>query len=257
MTHLFLSDVHLGAFDESTNSKIEQSLLALINYCLEHSIQMHVLGDLFDYWMEFGTKIPDLGSNLLTSFSEYNQRFKPVTFITGNHDYWTEGYFEELGFDVQSEYSQIADNDVKIFMHHGDGLKDPKFRLPRPFFHKILRHPLFVRFYKWILSPDVGLEIMRQFSSQSRSNPSDDPERLNQWSKSFLKETNYQYIISGHDHHPRVETFPFGTYINLGTFYGDKTVGIYTNGECRLVKWDEKNRTFTPFKSDLKTSNER
>ncbi|WP_069130982.1 UDP-2,3-diacylglucosamine diphosphatase [Rhodohalobacter halophilus] len=252
MTHLFLSDVHLGAFTPEVNRELELQLISLVEYCSENSIQVHILGDLFDYWMEFGAIKPKLGESLLESLKHYNHHVKPATYITGNHDNWTEGYFSSAGFDLIEEYKVIEADTNKLFIHHGDGLKDSRFNLPRPLFHRLLRHPLFVRFYKFIFSPETGIDIMKQFSAFSRNNPSDDPKRLNSWATSFLKETDYRYVISGHDHHARVETFPFGTYINLGTFYGDKTVAIYTNGECNLVRWDAENRTFTPFKSDYK-----
>lgn len=248
MTHLFLSDVHLGAFTSEFNKQLERELISLIEYCTHNSIHIHVLGDLFDYWMEFGDIVPDLGKNLLSAFSEYNSEVLPATYITGNHDNWTEGYFESIGFNIFDEYKELFETEKKIFLLHGDGLKDPKFELPRPFFHRLLRHPVFVRLYKKLLSADAGIDLMRQFSTYSRDNPSDDPQRLSNWARYFLKENDYQFIIAGHDHHPRVETFSFGTYINLGTFYADKTVGLYTNGDCNLVRWDADSNTFIPFK---------
>ncbi|HBQ60690.1 MAG TPA: UDP-2,3-diacylglucosamine diphosphatase, partial [Balneolaceae bacterium] len=54
--HIFLSDVHLGAFSAKTNKQIEEDLLALIEYCKQRHIELHILGDLFDYWMEFPEK---------------------------------------------------------------------------------------------------------------------------------------------------------------------------------------------------------
>jgi len=59
-----------------------------------------------------------------------------------------------------------------------------------------------------------------------------------------LKESDYDYVICGHDHLPRVETFSFGTYINLGTFFKDKTVALYTNKGIELVRWNADDRRF-------------
>lgn len=252
MKHLFLSDVHLGAFPAHINQRIEQELISLLDFCYEQTIHIHILGDLFDYWMEFGDIIPELGKEVLKKFKWYNAHVHPITYITGNHDNWTESYFDKLGFDVQQDYKIVREEENSIFLHHGDGISDPGFDLPRPLFHRVLRHPLFIKLYKRIFTPDVGIDIMRQFSAISRDNPSDEPERLNRWSASLLHKSDYNLIISGHDHHPRVETFPFGTYINLGTFSRDKTVAYYTNGACNLVSWNAESKTLTPFNPEHK-----
>jgi len=252
MKHLFLSDVHLGAFSDQKNDRLESELIDLVRFSIEEKIQLHILGDLFDYWMEFGNEVPKIGRRLLHQFSEYNHSFRPATYITGNHDNWTQGYFEKLGFDVLTDYKSLNIDSLKVFLHHGDGLNDSKLGLERPFFHRILRHPAFTRTYQFIFGAESGIDLMRQFSSYSRNNPDQDPERLNKWSQQFLKESDYDYIICGHDHLPRVETFSFGTYINLGTFFEEKTVALYTNNGIELVRWNADERRFDNL-NDLHT----
>ncbi len=249
MKHLFLSDVHLGAFSNQKNSQIEDELIDLVLFSMEQDIHLHVLGDLFDYWMEFGTEVPKLGQRLLHHFSVYNQTCKPATYITGNHDNWTQGYFKQLGFEILNDFKSLNIDSLKVFIHHGDGLSNPEFGLKRPIYHRILRHPLFIRTYQSIYGSESGIDLMKQFSEHSRNNPDENPERLNEWSKQFLKETDYDYVICGHDHLPRMETFSFGTYINLGTFFEEKTVALYTNNRIELVKWDADNRRFNNINS--------
>ncbi|HCI69619.1 MAG TPA: hypothetical protein DHV30_03060, partial [Balneola sp.] len=93
-TSLFISDVHLGAFDTNTEKKVEQELISLINYCCKHKIKIYVLGDLFDYWMEYPKKkfIPTVGKTVIEAFQKHNTECQPTTYITGNHDNWTYGY---------------------------------------------------------------------------------------------------------------------------------------------------------------------
>ena len=50
---IFISDVHLGAFDKAKEAEVENDLITLINYCCAHKIKIYILGDLFDYWMEY------------------------------------------------------------------------------------------------------------------------------------------------------------------------------------------------------------
>ena len=51
--HLFISDIHIGAFNNSVEEQIENDLIDLVNYAIDRNAQIYILGDLFDYWMEF------------------------------------------------------------------------------------------------------------------------------------------------------------------------------------------------------------
>ncbi|PWN07427.1 UDP-2,3-diacylglucosamine diphosphatase [Rhodohalobacter mucosus] len=247
MDHLFLSDVHLGAFDDRSNRHLEQKIIALIQYCTEHSIRLHILGDLFDYWMEYPGDVPELGMELLDTLEQYNRSVYPATYILGNHDNWDRGYFTELGFGVSSDYYLFEADENRFFLHHGDGLSDPAYQLPRPLYHRIIRSIWFTRLYQALLPPDAGLHMMKSFSSMSREKTGSEPERLNQWSKNLLNSSTFDFVLSGHDHIARKETFPSGTYINPGAFFKDYTVAYYTNNEIKLVKWSADDYKLIPL----------
>ena len=68
--HVFISDVHLGAFSRDSNDNIGHELVALITHCKKEHIEINILGDLFDYWMEYPEKgfVPKLGKNVLDAF---------------------------------------------------------------------------------------------------------------------------------------------------------------------------------------------
>lgn len=252
MDHLFLSDAHIGAFDEDTNNKIESSLCNVADWCLKSNIQLHILGDLFDYWMEYESHVPELGKKILASLENYNKSARlPATFITGNHDNWTRGYFESLGFNLKEDYSIINENGISIFLHHGDGISDKTYNLNRPLLHKILRNKTFVSVYQKLLSADFGLRLMKKFSAFNRERGITNTEPLNKWSEWFLKTHEFDVVICGHDHVARVLTYPFGTYINLGTFFELQTACLYTNNGFELVKWDDGKNEFTKFEKDL------
>lgn len=246
MQHVFLSDVHFGAFSEKTEEKIEQDLFSLIEYCEENHAQLHILGDLFDYWMEYPDHVPDLGKELLSRFETYNRNNGGTTYITGNHDNWTLGHFKEKGFHVASDYVEMKIGSKKVFMHHGDGFGDGEFNLPRPVFHRLLRHKKFTNLYRKVFSAETGLHIMKTFSSVVRNRNYLNPRRLNRWSEAFLKNNPYDVVLCGHDHIPRMETFPFGTYINLGTFFHHRSLAVYNNGEFSLVIWDGGTKQLKP-----------
>lgn len=258
--HLFLSDVHLGGFAEHVNRWIEQSLIRLLDYCQTNQIKMYVLGDLFDYWMEYPRHHPELGGALRERFKAYNRHLGPTLYITGNHDNWTRTYFSEIGFDVEREYRVISLDGERVLLLHGDGTIDSKGRIRRPLPHRLLRNSRFVRLFQTLFPPETGLSIMKRFSQLNRfwgEKRGTEPSKLNKWAERTLKETQTGIIICGHDHEPRILNFPFGTYLNSGNFYIDQTVVIYNNNGFELVFWDDGERqlkTFqTPNPTDGKT----
>lgn len=252
MSHLFLSDVHIGAFEEDVDRIIQRDLISLIDYCSNRNIQIHILGDLFDYWMEYPKWHPKFGSDVLRSLQQHAKKVTPVNFIMGNHDNWTKGHFEELGFNVTNEFFDITLNNKRFFLHHGDGLNDPEYKLPRPAMHRLLRNKMFVKLYQSVLPPKTGLRLMKAFSDFSKRRAYCDPSVLDNWSEEFLRITDYDVVISGHDHQPRVLDFDGGTYINLGTFFDDRTVSLYNNGVVELVVWNAAQKTLLPFEQRYK-----
>lgn len=253
--YLFLSDAHLGGFSENKNKRIEQELIHLIDFCEAYKYQLCILGDLFDYWMEYPDSVPELGKELLKRLKAYNHSFVSTLYITGNHDNWTMGHFRSLGFDVEKNEKILPIDGSKIMLLHGDGLEDPKKKLPRPLMHRLLRHPLFVKLYQSIFPPKAGLYLMKKFSAFTRSTEAHrlEQDQLNQWSKQQLKTTNIDVIICGHDHFPRIKRNDFGTFINLGTFYKDRTVATYNKGQFDLVTWSDQSRELKPFQISQQT----
>lgn len=250
MKLLFLSDVHLGALSEAENSTLENEIIQIINFCESNNYTIHILGDLFDYWMEFPNYIPPLGKKLLNRFAEYHKTKTGGLFITGNHDYWTKEHFRNCGFDVEYEYRLLNEDNTSFFLTHGDGISDSLYHLERPLLHRILRNPKFVRLFQMIFSGTTGNHVMKTFSEITRDNRKLNTERLSEWSKNTLKNHSFDYIITGHDHVPRKETFSTGSYINTGAYYLHKTAAIYNKGDVNLVTWDNDNMIFKPFSNN-------
>lgn len=245
---LFVSDAHLGGFDEADNKRVELELIHLIDFCEENDYEIYILGDLFDYWMEYPNHKPKLGESLLKRFESYNLNTGTTLFITGNHDNWTNGYFKTIGFEIEKNHRFLELNGKKTMLLHGDGLDDPSFNLPRPMFHRFLRNPSFVKMYQTLLPPETGLQVMMKFSRLARSREVTEAEKnLNIWAKKQLKNSDTDFILCGHDHTPRRINYDFGTFINLGTFYQHRSVAAYNNSEFSLVSWDDGARQLTPI----------
>ena len=236
---LFLSDVHLGAFSDSINQALEDEIIRLIDYAEEHQIRLVVLGDLFDYWMEYPDYTPKLGERLRKRFREYHKKNGPSLFITGNHDCWTQGHFQELGFDVEPEYRILKLGGKRGLLLHGDGLKDHQFNFPRPRLHRFLRNAKFISIYQKLFSPAIGIRIMRLFSqvSKLREGYTDGTGELDRWAQQTLDTSRFDFIICGHHHHRRFVQTSAGLYINLGAYYRDHTLAFFSNQKLTLVTW--------------------
>lgn len=247
--HLFLSDAHLGGFSPEVNQTLEQELIQLVEYCERYEIKIHILGDLFDYWMEYPGQHPSLGEQLLERFERYNRQLGPTLFITGNHDNWTRTHLTDRGFDIEPEYRSLSVGSHNTLLLHGDGLSAAGLNLPRPPMHRLLRNPTFIKYYQKLLSPRLGLLTMKYFSRLNRffGHFRMDEKKLNKWAESQLKHSEFDVILCGHDHIPREKGFSSGQYLNLGTFYKHRTMGIYTNKTFKIVVWNSKLRSLTPL----------
>ena len=253
--HLFISDVHLGAFSESKEAEVQKRLIALIDYAISQKAKLYILGDLFDYWMEFPDHafVPELGKEVLDKFEQYNKKVTPALFITGNHDCWTYGHFNERGFDVESDYRICDVDDSRALLIHGDGLPQPSGEIYRPPFHRFLRNRTFISIYQKLLPPGPGLWLMKTFSSVTRKRNYTNPVPLNNFAKKALTDHKTNIVLSGHDHIPRSETFEHGTYINLGTFFNHNTLVRYINNAFSLVTWHEDTKEFVPYGHNAST----
>ncbi len=243
---IFLSDVHLGAYSEEKNRELEESVIRLIDHCQDHRLEIVILGDFFDYWMEYpGGRVPPLGGKVLEHFRQFHLRTGSHSlFVTGNHDNWTNGYLRDLGFDVEHEYRIIREADVSIMVLHGDGLSDRKMGLPRPLMHRILRNSYFVRLYQTLLPPGMGWTGMRFFSGSSRkscemNNKSHKRSALDAWARhKVLTDDRFQAIVYGHHHRPVLWRQHDLTCMNCGSFGNDFSLGLYANKTFEVVTWD-------------------
>lgn len=252
-SHVFISDVHLGAFNGETKQSVESDLIALVHFCITHGVQLYILGDLFDYWMEFPDQqyIPQIGVDVLEAFEEYNRKVQPALYITGNHDNWTFGHFEERGFDVEPNFRILTIDCKKVFLMHGDGKYRGGTQLQYSGLHALLRSQWFISAYQKLFKPELALRIMKLFSHSTSKVDRRDLFPLNNQAELILETMDVDWVIMGHDHLPRHETFALGSYINTGTFFEHRTVAVHNNSGFELVKWRASDKDFVPLKESI------
>lgn len=249
---LLISDVHLGGFDNETNSLLESDFLAILNWCRDNEFTIILLGDIFDYYMQYGNFVPAISRKTINWFRSYHtQTQKNVLFITGNHDNWDFGYLAMAGFDTEHEYRFLQTSDKKkVLLFHGDGLRNLKPGFERPVFHRLLRNPYFVKLFKSVTNGETGNRIMHKFSVLSRKNDDGsnaDKIILDSQVSELLQQNFADVVICGHHHEIRDTMVNGKRYINTGAFFIDRTACLYTKGTFQLVSWNASSNTITPL----------
>ena len=125
------SDLHLGA--EAAMSSVDRER-AFVTWMRDAArgegfaqgrpaTELHLVGDLFDFWFEYKRAVPKGGVRLMGAMAELTDAGLPIHFHVGNHDMWTFGYLQdELGVHVHREPVVQTWDGLTCMVGHGDGL---------------------------------------------------------------------------------------------------------------------------------------
>ena len=121
--HIFLSDVHLGVNDDSKGRR-EAFFLDYLRNLPEETAGLYLLGDIFDFWVEYRDVVPRSSIRVLGELAALSDSGVKIYYFSGNHDYWLTDYLrDEIGMEVIKEpliVREIAGR--RVCMGHGDGL---------------------------------------------------------------------------------------------------------------------------------------
>jgi UDP-2,3-diacylglucosamine hydrolase len=239
MATYFISDVHLGLGPREAEKQKENRLLAFLKEILPSTERLFIVGDLFDFWFEYGTVIPKGFHRTLAALQEFTDRGILVEYLAGNHDFWMDDFFpKELGIQVHPDPYEVGIDGKRIFLHHGDGLaeKDLGYRFLKP----VLRNRLAVHMYRW-LHPDLGVPLARGSSRTSRSYTSKkdygEEEAMATFAAKKIRE-GMDIVIMGHRHEPVQLGIGKGVYINLGDWIAHHTFAEFKDGNVALRNWN-------------------
>ena len=234
----FASDLHLGVPDIESSRAREKKFISWIEDVANGrgiassgpATEIHLLGDLFDFWFEYTHVIPKGGVRLLGAIAKITDKGIPVHYHLGNHDLWSFGYLEsELGVHVHTSPIVREWDGVKCLIGHGDGLGpgDRGYKLTK----KIYRSKLAQFLFRW-LHPDLGVPLANLLSKNSRAaggksgGPFQSPEKENLFkycNKMLVSDPSINYFIFGHRHLPldlelpkHSEKLEAARYINIG-----------------------------------------
>lgn len=240
----FSSDNHLGAPTMELSYPREKKFVAWLDEIKTDAAAIFLLGDLFDFWMEYKTVVPKGFTRTLGKLAEIADSGIPIFFFVGNHDLWMNGYFEdELGIPVFHKPQQFKINEKTFFIGHGDGLgpNDKGYKRMK----KVFTNPFSKWLFRW-LHPDLGVRLAQYLSVKNKLISGDEDakflgeenEWLVQYAKRKLEKNHYDYFIFGHRHLPlEIPLNESSTYINLGDWIGYYTYGVFDGEQFRLMEY--------------------
>ncbi len=235
----FLSDVHLGVNLEGYEQR-EKDLYRFLD-TVENGAELYILGDLFDFWIDYRHSIrPDyfLALHHLKCLCDRNVS---IHYLAGNHDFALGTFLTDtLKIKVYTGAIRTQIQGKSVYLCHGDGLlpHDKIYRLLR----RVLRSPFNQYIYK-LLHPNIGVSLGTFFSFTSRSQRADpSAKRLEEYcdvAEQLLSKHDCEYVMFGHTHSPAFHRFENGrVYCNTGEWIKQYTYAHLQKGVLRLMRYN-------------------
>ena len=242
----FVSDVHLGAPALKNNRERELLFVKWLDEIKNHTQELFLLGDIFDFWYEYKKVVPRGFTRTLGKLAEFTDSGIPVHFFPGNHDLWAYNYFEEeLGIKIHREIVVRIFNSKKFVLAHGDGLDETDKgynRLKKIFTNKTMQW-LFTR-----LHPNFAFLLAHAWSKSSRISKlgKEDQvivknEGIYKFAEKYYHSEKADYFIFGHRHWMAKEKLgENSTFIFLGDWVTYFSFGMFDGNKFELKKLDNK-----------------
>ncbi len=121
--YFFASDVHIGAASDPDNLA-EKRFVAFLNSLPADTVGLYLLGDIFDFRVEYRDVVPKGGIRALGALASLADRGVEIHYICGNHDWWLTDYLEkEIGAEIiRDRYVVRQVGSLTLCLGHGDGL---------------------------------------------------------------------------------------------------------------------------------------
>jgi UDP-2,3-diacylglucosamine hydrolase len=234
----FISDAHLGVESREREAPREERLHGFLNSLPGRASALVIVGDLFDFWFEYGAAIPRRHFVTLAILRRLRESGLAVRYLSGNHDFWLGRFLAgELGVETRYGPLELAAQGRRIWLHHGDGLigGDLGYRVLR----RVIRAPATIALYG-LLHPDLGIPFAHQVSRglrRARRERPLDVERL--WREIALPRfaAGFDTVMVGHFHQAYERREPGREFFVLGDWLDSFTYAVLEDGAVRLERW--------------------
>lgn len=199
----FVADSHFRSSVDPAERPRRDRFIRFIEQ-VPNDAAVFLLGDIFDFYFEYGSVIPKRYFDLFHAFYACAKRGIELHFIGGNHDYWVGSFLDhEIGIQLHADDFLIESQGRKICCSHGD------YQIPGEGGYKVLRALMRNRFIIGVaklLHPDLMDAIAARVSKGSKTRKRRTPEEIaNHLADiariSFFDQDNDAFIM-GHVHYP-------------------------------------------------------
>lgn len=244
----FISDFHFGIPDRARSLERERRFAEWLEMAGKDAETIYLMGDLFDFWFEYGTVIPKGYIRLLGKLADLADAGVKIHLFRGNHDMWAFDYLQkEIGIELHRDPEIVKLGDHTFYLAHGDGLG------PGDHGYKMIKKIFACKLNQWLfrlLHPDLGIRMGLYWSRKSRraAESVTDREaykkglitkRLTVHSRATLAaRPEINFFIYGHLHYPwDIRLSPSCRQVTLGDWLGHYTYAVYDGSKLELLRF--------------------
>jgi len=209
----------------------ERRLVAFLETIRCKADSLFILGDLFDFWFEYGRTIPRYGSRVLAEIYRLKEFGVRIVYLSGNHDFRFQGFFRsEVGIRTGHIVEETID-EQRIWMSHGDELDQ---RLVSVLFRRLMRSRAGEIAHSMVPS-GLRAELAVWAATISRARGQDEYlcQEMVRFAAGKLGK-GFDIVVMGHVHLPVLQEFENGVYLNTGDWLTHFSYGVIRNGAVSL-----------------------
>ena len=241
-TAYFISDAHLGN-NHSFDPRREAWLLQFLRQIQERASHLFIVGDLFDFWIEYDHAIRPDYFNVLWALKNLRESGTQIHYLAGNHDFALGPFLQQhLGLHLHRQAVTMVLQKQRLFISHGNGMLSHQSR--DRWLQNQLASPRWQKLYK-LLHPSLGVPLGNAVSrlSRYRNNAATLPQwaaRYRHLARRYLQQ-DCDMVIFGHTHWPEIHHWQIGsrikTYCNTGEWLQQYTYATLHSGHLRLWRF--------------------
>jgi len=255
---LVISDVHLGTY--GCNAK------ELLFYLKSIDPKIVILnGDIIDIWQFKKRYWPKSHMKVIKYILKWITQGKEIYYVTGNHDEMLRRFkgFKIEKFVIVNKLILTIDGE-KVWFFHGDvfdvTMQYSKWiaKLGGVGYDFLILTNSFINF----ILEKTGRNKM-SFSKRIKNSVKSAIKYINRFEKiavEIASSNNFKYVVCGHIHHPKIESFKTGkntvTYLNSGDWVENLTALEYNNSKWSIYNHEPSHIEKNVINEDEKSNKE-
>jgi UDP-2,3-diacylglucosamine hydrolase len=234
----FVSDAHFGldAGDRDRAARFRE----LAAHIRAHASELYLVGDMFDFWIEYGNAIRPGYFGVLHELRGIVEAGVPVRYVAGNHDFAVGSFLEKhVGLTLHRGCVDAELQGRRLHISHGHRVgMGPAQRL----IDAMLRNKTLQALYR-LIHPNLGVALGAFVSAASKARsrrtsvPGKALERYRRAARARLKAGKCDLVVFAHTHYGEVLRWNEGEYCNTGSWMDRYEYAVLRDGKISLLKW--------------------